>query len=131
MPLDVTIRKAVAKADRVTAPIQVTIHHYAWLSQDAFGKPVYADPTDILAIVEIVNRQQYSSSGKLMLIVASITIPRPLSPNGAPGRKEPIDPRDKIVLPDGTTQPIIAAEGVLDSATSRPFMTEVLLGRAV
>lgn len=40
----------------------------------------------------------------------------------------PIDDDDSIVLPDGTTGPILDMRGVVDPATGIPYVTTVLLG---
>jgi hypothetical protein len=60
--------------------------------------------------------------------VTLITIIGPVTANGAPNRDEPVDPRDKFVLPDGTSGPIVDVNGLLDPSTGRPYLYEVALG---
>ena len=69
-----------------------------------------------------------TSTGADVVVRASVTFLTPLTANGAETRTEPIDPRDKIILPDGTTGPIVNISGPVDPDTGAPFLFEVLLG---
>jgi hypothetical protein len=62
------------------------------------------------------------------MTVATITFLDPIDDNGAAGRQEPVDSRDIITLQDGKTAPIVEIKGPVDSATSRRFLNEVVLG---
>jgi hypothetical protein len=54
------------------------------------------------------------------------------TPNTGFDRKQPVDPRDKFVLPDGSVgSSIIDAGGFMDAGTSRGFIGELLLGSVV
>ena len=57
-----------------------------------------------------------------------LTFVRPIPDEGTAGRREPIDPRDKITLPDGTAGPIINTGGLVSGGTGKPYMLEVWLG---
>lgn len=128
MGLDSVVRAAVSIADQVTSSLQVAVMHYAYLSQDAFGKPTYAVAVSRLAIVEYKIRQHMTATGKIVESRAKVSFIRPVSPNGAAGRNEPIDTRDKIILPDGTTGPIIDVTGLVDPTTSRTYLSEAYIG---
>lgn len=130
MALDDIIRRSVKIVDKVTSPLQATVLHYAWIGQNANGRggDTFASPVSIKAAVDyggkIVDQQ-----GREIQTYAHLTFPRPLTPNGTPGRQEPIDPRDKIVLMDGQTNPIVKIGGFADPLISRPFVSEVWLGK--
>ncbi len=128
-PLEV-LRGGIALANQLTAGVQVTITHQAWIDQDTFGDPVLADPVPIKCILDLTRRQLQQDDGVTVTVIATATIVGDVSPNGAAGRVEPIDPRDIITLPDGTTGPIIntAPNSVVDPGTGRGLIHEILLG---
>lgn len=128
MSLRDIIKNAVAIADTVTAPLQVAVDHYAWTGSDDFSKPTYARPVSRLAVVEELQRYRRTETGQEIVQKASITFIRPISANGASQRREPIDPRDKIVLANGYTGPILNVQGITDPGTDQPYMLEVILG---
>lgn len=128
MSLDSLIRQGVAVADRLTASLQDSVVFFAWIGSGSEGEPEYAAPISIPAVVEEKEYLRKLSSGEEVTQKASITIPRPVPPNGAANRKEPIDPRDQIILPSGYTGPILDVAGVVDPSTHQPYMLEVVLG---
>lgn len=129
MGLKATIKKGIALADSLTADLQVTIYHSAWIGTDeVFGQPVYADPIARQALVENKQRTLRTDAGQDILQRAVVTFLRPITANGAPGRREPIDIRDKIVLNTGYTGPIKLVEGLENSDSDSPYLLEVILG---
>lgn len=128
MSLDSIVRKGVALANRVTGPLQVNIVHEAWLSSLPGGDYTYDTPTTRLAIVEYGIYLRTMSDGRQIQATAHVTFPYPLVANGAPGRDEPIDVRDRITLPRGGTSEIVDVRGFVDARTLLPYMTEVWLG---
>lgn len=119
----------IAIADAVTKDIQPTITWEAWISQDEYGTPSYATAVALRAIVDLTRKRRFNGDGQLITVVASITILQPVTSNGAAGRREPVDPRDKITLPDGSTGPILAGPGaVWNPAAGAPFLNELELG---
>lgn len=144
MGLDSVIRKGVGIAHSVTKSLQVTVSHYPWLGQEGSGAPIF--PTTPLLRVCLYERKQRrvaTRSGREVVSEHQLTFLEPIAPNGATGRQEPIDERDKFVLPDGTTGPILRVEGFADAGTPlnftnadgqtqagamRAFCYEVLLG---
>jgi hypothetical protein len=131
MGLDSIVRAAVDIADTVTSSLQASVVHSAFTGQDAFGKPTYATAVSRLAIVEYKIRQHMTATGKLVESRAKVSFIRPIAPNGAANRSEPIDTRDKIILPDGTTGPIVDVVGLVDPTTNRTYLSEVYIGTGV
>jgi hypothetical protein len=128
MGLANTIRKGVAIANSATKDLQVEIIFYAWIGSDADGKPKYDTPIGILALVEEKQHNRRLGVGQEIFPKASLTILSPLTANGALGRHEPIDPRDKFILPNGSTGPILDVKGMIDPKTKLPYLHEVTLG---
>lgn len=130
MGLDDVIRGAVAVAKTVTSDLQPSVTHEAWTGSGAgYGKSAYAVGVAYPALVErkhgLVSK---APAGELREVQAKITFLEPVTPNGATGRTEPIDPRDILTLPDGTTGPILKTAGFISKSTGRPYLTEVWLG---
>jgi hypothetical protein len=128
MDLAKIVRSAVKTADAATASLQVDVTHYAWLGQSGYGDITYASPVTLPALVDQRLSEVRTASGELVNTKAHITFIRVVPPSGGAGRNEPIDARDKIVLPDGTTGPIVATSGLVDPSTARPYVLEVFLG---
>jgi hypothetical protein len=129
MSFATTIRKGVALADKLTASLQVTVKHYHWTGTGDQGEAVYtSNYTPRKAVVEYHQRLRRLVGGQEVMQQAVITFPRPILAHGATGRVEPIDSRDKLVLPDGNYFPILDVEGVLDPKTGKPYAFVVILG---
>lgn len=135
MALIDVIRNGVKVASKITESVKAPVIHRAWIGQDGFGKSTYAAPVTLRAIVDRTRRQKYTATGKVAFVIATLTFVDPIPANGtvvtpAQGgpRQEPIDPRDIIILSDGTTGPIVQEGGIEDAATTRPFVNQILLG---
>ena len=125
------VSSLIAVADNLTTSmgLQASVTHYAWTANGStYGEPTYATGVARNAIVEMKQRLRRLAGGQEVLQQASVTFPRPITANGATGRREPIDPRDKIVLPNGYTGPILSVEGLENPDTTAPYMLEVILG---
>jgi len=109
---------AVATVDAETADLQPEVTISRWLGQDALGKPRYAAPVRVPAIVEWKQRAVRTRAGADTTSRAYVGILRPFS----------VSERDKVVLPDGTTGPILDMGGFVSRATGRPIFVEVWLG---
>jgi hypothetical protein len=69
--------------------------------------------------------------GRLATVLATVQFVEPIpsvTPNVGKVRVSPIDPRDKIVLDDGQTAPIVDIGGFNDPVTKQPFAPKVMLG---
>jgi hypothetical protein len=124
------VRNGVALANRLTADLQAEVTHEAWTGQDDTGAPTYASAKTRTAIVERRQRLRRSPSGQELMSRHVVAFLAPIAANGAADRQEPIDPRDRITLPDGSTGPIIDVVSTVDSesATGHGYMYEVYLG---
>lgn len=122
------VANGVALANSLTADLQVSVQLEQWTGQDAFGNATYAAAVSYTAIVEKVNKRIMTPSGVEQHINYYIAVIQPITANGASGRQEPIDTRDKITLSDGATGPIRDHRGLLDSDTDSPYLMEVWLG---
>lgn len=134
MALDGVVRSVVKVAHGVTVSLQETVQHHAWVGQDGFGAPSgpaqdgYDFPVPLKAMVEQKLQLRQLGDGRLVKVKAKLTFLKVIVPNGAAGRDEPIDMRDKLVLADGTTGPILSDEGLRDPGKGRPFLIELWLG---
>lgn len=124
----------IAIADQVTKSLgfQGTVTLEQYTGQSGYGVETYGSPLPVRCVIDLTRKQRPTGSGKLVTVVATLTILEAVAPNGAsvnPPRQEPIDPRDRIVLPNGATGPILSDPAmVLDPSTGRPFMNTVLIG---
>lgn len=106
----------------------------AWVGQTGGGEDKFADPVTLRGVIAVNQEVTRTSEGQLAVTLATIEFLDPI-PDTAPmpgqERKQPIDPRDSLVLPDGSTAPIIKVGGPLDPSTSRGFVQAVTLGTIV
>jgi hypothetical protein len=124
--LDV-VRSAVALANTVTQPLQATVSFRRFLSADGEGVRTYAAAVDLEAIVDWKQKSIRTATGELSVSrssVAFLDIAALVAATGGEG----IGDNDLIVLPDGTTGPILDMSGFVDAGTGHPVMTEVWLG---
>lgn len=108
--------------------MEASVTHTPWTGQDGYGADTFGAPVPRRAIVDMTRKPRVTRAGKLLMTIAEITFLEPITDNGASGRDEPIDTRDKIVLPDGSTGPIVSVGGPVDPVTGRPYLNTVLLG---
>lgn len=132
MALVDTIRSAVKIASRVVESLKGDVQFYACIGQSGSGTVQYAAPVTVRALVDVTRRERMSGSGGMVMTDGALTILDPVAdttPNTGFVRKQPVDPRDKFVLPDGSVgSSIIDAGGFMDAGTSRGFIGELLLG---
>lgn len=122
------VRAGVAAAHTITQTLQVDVSLARYTGQDAMGAVAYAAAADYPALVEYKVRLHTTASGKIVQTRAKVTFLTVIPPNGAANRTEPIDSRDRIVLPDGTTGPIVDVEGLVNPVTERPYLVECWIG---
>ena len=131
------VRNSVALIDDATTSLQVTVQHSAWVSADpTYGVSVYATAIPRLAFVDDKEQMMLQPNMQMIRSRAKIDIIRPIAANGAVGRIEPIDVRDKFTLPNGYTGPILTVggptelnrTGLVDPSTLAPYIYEVILG---
>lgn len=118
MGLADVVRNAVKVADNVTRSLQATVTYTPVTGYDAFGAPVYGVPVAKLAIVEKRQRLIRTTQSNEAMSQAYVAFLQPTT----------INELDKIVLPDGTTGPILNWTGFVDAGTGQPYYAEVYLG---
>jgi hypothetical protein len=128
MGLDSVVRSVVATANAVTSSLQATVQHAAWTGNLQDGTDSFATAVPLQALVEFKQRLRRLSTGREVMQQAVVTFIGPVTANGTAGRREPIDPRDQITLPNGYSGPILDVEGLVDPSTSAPYLVSVVLG---
>jgi hypothetical protein len=112
---------AIAAADAAMEGLGLLgyVTHEAWIGQDGDGKPVYAVAVSRKAIVQEGSTPfRRGSDGETITTRACISFREAVEPNGATGRHEPIDPRDRITLASGLTGPIVSDGGAVVNPTT-------------
>lgn len=122
---------AVAAVDAATQAlgIQCDIVHKQWLGSDAFGDPLgFAAPVPRKALVQEGVLHHKTPDGQVITTKARLGFLRPIAPHGAPGRQEPVDPRDEFTLPSGLIGRSVEVPGVMvDPNTNHPYVSTVWL----
>jgi hypothetical protein len=130
-PIEI-LRSGVKLADKLTAGAQAPIVIEPWQSQNGDGTITYGTGVSYQAVIDTTRKQLRTGSGELLIVTATLTIVGDVLPAaGGPyaGRIEPIDPRDRVTLPDGKTAPILSVpNSVVDPGTDRGLIHEILLG---
>lgn len=122
------VAQGVALADSLTATLQANCTYEAWLGVDRFGKESYAAGVSMPTLIERKQDLVVDYEGEEVLSLATISILRPITNNGAAGRQEPIDPRDRFTLPDGTTGRILTVESFVSPTSGAGYFHVVKLG---
>ncbi len=129
MDLAALVRKTVAIADSTTDSLQAqNIIHTPWTGSDSFGGPSYGASVVRRGVVSYKTKDRDDPGGDSILQKATVLFVGPITANGAANRKEPIDPRDQIFLPNGYTGPILSIEGVNDPGTNSLYTVKVIMG---
>lgn len=131
MSLAGVVRGAVRLARRVTKSVQAKVTHEAWTGQDATTKPTFAPGVPLQAIVEQGPLPFRNALGETIVVRAVLHILEPVEANGAAQREEPIDPRDRITLPNGVVGAPIRGTATIgdlvDPVTGAPYFHTVAL----
>jgi hypothetical protein len=107
--------------------LEGTVTHEAWIGQDSAGDPIYDAPRERKAMIQEgpfpVRRLP---TGDVMEARVGMVFTEEIPPNGAEGRREPIDPRDKFTLRYGQLDALelhmVEIPGsVTNPATELPF----------
>lgn len=131
--LAAAVESAVAAWKDATSSFQGIVTHEPWIGQDPLGEDSYDDPVPRRALIVRDPVIRGTAAGQELSLLAVVTFLETIPPHGADGRiDEPIDPRDRITLPDGRTGPIVSIRGFAPmwSEAASPFATRVGLGRA-
>ncbi len=133
MGYDKLVRDAVRTAHRLTGGVgglQVDVEFEQWIASDENGQPEYATPKTLEAIVELqtLMPRPALATGKHVTPRAKVLLLSLPKAHGAADRTEPIDARDRFVLPDGTVCHILSISGVVDPLTDAPYAVELWVG---
>ena len=126
--MDAIFRAAVQAVHTAFGGAAAPITHEAWIGQDAYGAPSYAPGVLRKAVIGQDGRRFNTNAGDVVASRAVVSFVEAVEPNGAEGRDEPIDLRDRITLPGGITGPLLDAVGTADPTTGAPFSLSVWLG---
>ena len=122
------VASGVALANQLTGTLQDDVLYQAWIGQDLFGDYEYSDGVSLGAIVERKQDLVTDYEGQEVVSSHTISLLKPVLANGTPGRSEPIDPRDKFTLSDGTTGRILSVETLMNPVTGAGYYQVVKLG---
>lgn len=123
-----TVRNAVKTADTVTKPLQATVtFKRAVPNTDGYGGFTYPTSVSLRAIVDWKQKQLRTMEGQLSVSRASVTF-LDVAAVATATAGQGISDNDQIILPDGTTGPILDMAGFIDAGTGQPVATEVFLG---
>ncbi len=124
--LDV-VRVGMKVADGVTKPLQPSVTFKRYLSSDGYGTKTYAPAVQLKAIVDWKQRQVRMTSGVLSVSRSSVMF---LDINAlvAATAGQGVNDEDIVILPDGTTGPILDMSGFIDAQTGHPVATELWIG---
>ncbi len=134
MALADILRGTIAIASKTVDSFKGSCQFYAWIGTNGAGDDVFAPVVPVRAIISLKKQQRYTPTSGLVMTLATLTITDPMAdtqPNTGHVREQPVDPRDKFVLPDGGTAPIVDAGGTLDPKTGRGFTGKVVLGSVI
>lgn len=121
MGLSSLVSNLVAVADRLTGGLQATVKHYPFLRHSVKGDAeVAAEPTLVPCVVELGQGRTTTDqrTGEQVPLRATLTFPRPVT----------VTFHDRFVLPDYTTGPVVAIDGVVNPDTGARYATAVSLG---
>lgn len=127
------LRSGISLANELTLGVQCQVKFEACTGQNANGR-TYAAPVYLSAVVDFTAKERVSAvTDKVQTIAATIMVVGDVKPNGTiianNPRREPVDDRDRLTLPNGFTGPIISAPGsVVDPATNRGFIHVIEIG---
>lgn len=131
MSLNAILRKGVKIIDKQTKSFQGSVLHKQISSQDECGEKTFSPAAGTTRKAIIVQEFAFTRmpDGTRVPTQASLLFTTEFGSPLVSGidRAGPIDPRDELVLPDGSTGPIVRVSGPLDPP-ARPFILQVWLG---
>lgn len=122
------IRSGVAIADNLTQSLQPSVTHEPFTGKNGEGGYSYGTGVQRAALVERKAKMVRNAQGEEVVSTHVVTFLRPIAANGSPGRREPIDHRDRMTMPDGSKPKILSIEDFTDKDTSAGYFYVVHLG---
>jgi hypothetical protein len=117
-----------AIANAQTKDLQALVLLEAWIGQGATGQPIYAAPVAYPALVQWTTKGSRNDQGELVMSLATVDVLGPIAGTFAAGRKNPVDPRDRLTLPGGEWAPITADNGLTDPQTGELYGHTIVVG---
>jgi hypothetical protein len=114
--------------------VKVPVSFQAWIGDDGKGGDAYAAAVTVRPVVSRKVRTIRTEGGQFAQTLATLTFVDKVAPTTAQAgktRRQPFDPRDLFVLPDGATAPVIDIGGPADPKAVIPgdtFIHVVTLG---
>lgn len=128
MSLLTVLRSGVKVIDKIVKPLEPSVSYMRYVTNaDGYGTNSYAPAVSLRAVVDWKQRQVRTAAGILSVSRAMVMFLDINALNAATGSAG-IGDNDRIVLPDGTTGPILDMSGFIDAGTGHPLATEVYLG---
>jgi hypothetical protein len=125
------IESGISIANSLTKGVQGSIILEQLTGMGPSGDATYGTAIPLSAVVDYTNKVSIRG-GQILTISATVTILETVPANGAitdPPRVEPIDPRDRITLPDGTSGQIISTPGAVNNPnTGTGFIQNIEIG---
>lgn len=125
------LEKGITIADKLIPGVKSMCTLKQFTGSDANGDLTFADPITFSAVVDYTNKVTIRNA-QTVSISATLTILETVAFNLTmtdPPRRNPIDPRDEITLPDSTIGPIISVPGSVNNPrTGTGFIQIVEIG---
>ncbi len=121
------LRLGVRIANNVTQDAQCTVTYKKAVPDSTFGGVSYPSAVPLKALVDWKQTQVRTMTGLLSVSRAVVTF-LDVDALSSATNGDGIDDKDIIILPDGTTGPILDLAGFIDAGTAQPLATEVFLG---
>ncbi len=128
MSLASVAKKLIAVADKLSKSFQDDVSHVTWTGQDGMGAPTTVTVIR-KALVEQKLQQVKLDDGRFVTVHTKLSFLTPITANGAANRIEPVDPKDKFILSDGSSGATYTADsGLRNPEAAAPFINVVYLG---
>ncbi len=119
------LRTGVKVANRTVPQPMVTFKRA--IADSSYGGWSYPTSVELPAVVDWKQKQVRTLEGVLSVSRASVLF-LDVAKVAAATAGQGISDHDIIILPDGTTGPILDMAGFIDAGTEQPIATEVYLG---
>jgi hypothetical protein len=113
------LRSGIETIKGVTASVQGTVTVNRWGTEDQKGVVTPGSTETFPAIIEIGAQDRPGPAGQINRAYASVLFLEEI---------DALNTKDVIILPDGTTGPIIEISSPYDGETGKGFITQVWLG---
>jgi hypothetical protein len=131
MAIRAALISGIKIVSKQVADVKVPVSFQAWIGDDGKGGDAYAGAVTVRPVVSRKARVIRTEGGQFAHTLATLTFVDPVAPTTAQAgrtRRQPFDPRDLFVLPDGSTAPVVDIGGPMDPKTSDTFIHVVTLG---